>query len=70
MKRATTTQAKGFVCIQCVNTIKESDKEISFFDQVKFMKSFCYLGEKLNACNGSARTVRMRIGWIKFRKCR
>ena len=50
----------------------ESDEEISFFYQVDFMKSFCYLGERLNASGGSeaAVTARTRIGWKKFRKCR
>ena len=35
------------------------------------MKSFCYLGDRLNASGGSeaAITARTRIGWIKFRKC-
>ena len=35
------------------------------------MKSFCYLGDKLNASGGSeaAVTSRTRIGWIKFREC-
>ena len=35
------------------------------------MKSFRYLGYRLNASGGSeaAVTARMRIGWIKFREC-
>ena len=34
------------------------------------MKSFCYLGDRLNASVGSkaAVTARTRIGWIKFRE--
>ena len=50
----------------------ESGKETSFFDQVDFVKSFCCLGDRLNACGGSeaAVTARTRIGWIKFRACR
>ena len=31
IKRVTTTLAKGFVCWRCLKTIKELDKEISFF---------------------------------------
>ena len=45
-------------------------EEISFFDQVDFVKSFCYLGDRLN--NGrseAAVTARTRIGWIKFKEC-
>ena len=35
------------------------------------MKSFCRLGDRLNASGGSeaAVTARTRIGWIKFREC-
>ena len=52
MKRVTSTLAKGFVCQLCVDTkegIVEPSEEISFFDQVGFVKSFCYLGGSLNA---------------------
>ena len=66
-----TTMVKDFVCEQCVKTIKEPDKDESFFDQTEFVKGFCYLGNRLNASRGSeaAVTVRTRIGWIKFREC-
>ena len=72
MKRVT---AKGFICELCVYTkegIVEPGEEISLFDQVDFVKSFCYLGDRLNASGGieAAVTARMRIGWIKFRECR
>ena len=72
MKRVTSTPAKGFVCELCVyrkEGIVESGEEISFFKQVKFVKSFCDLGGRLNASDGSeaAVTARTRIGWIKFR---
>ena len=65
---------KGFVCELCVNTMKgivEPGKEISFFDQVDFVKCFCYLGDRWNASGGSeaAVTASMRIAWIKFREC-
>ena len=40
MKRVTLTLAKCFVCEQGVETIKEPDKVISFFDQVKFVKRY------------------------------
>ena len=29
------------------------DEELSFFDQVDHVKSFCYLGDRLNASGGS-----------------
>ena len=50
MKRVTSTLAEGFVCELCVYTkegIVEPGEEI-FFDQVDFVKSFCYLWDKLN----------------------
>ena len=73
-KRVTLTLVKGFVCKLCVNTkegIVEPEKEILFFDQVDFVKSFSYLGDRLNASGGSeaAVTARTKIGWIKFREC-
>ena len=52
MKRVTSTLAKGFVCELCVDTkeeIMEPGEELSFFDQVDFVKSFCYLRYRLNA---------------------
>ena len=71
IKRVTSTLAKGFVCKLCGDTkegIVEPGQEISFFDQVDFVKNFCYLGDRLNASGGSevALTARTRIGWIKF----
>ena len=73
-KRVTSTHANGFVCELCVDTkegIVKSGVEISFFDQVNFVKSYCFLGDRLNASGGSeaAVTARMRIEWIKFREC-
>ena len=55
----------------CVD-IKEPGEELSFFDQVDFVKSFCYLGDRLNANGGSeaAVTAKTKIGWIKFGECR
>ena len=31
----------------------EPGEELKFFDQVDFVKSFCYLGDTLNAIGGS-----------------
>ena len=73
MKRITSTLAKGFVCKLCVDTkegIVEPSEELSFYDQADFVKSFCYLGDRLNASGRSeaAVTARTRVGWIKFRE--
>ena len=66
IKRVTLTLAKGFVCELCVDTkagTVEPGEEFSFFDQVDFVNSFCYLGNRLNASGGSqaAVTARTRI---------
>ena len=49
----------------------EPGEEISFFDQVNFVKSFCYSEDRLNGSGGSeeAVTARTIIGLIKFREC-
>ena len=64
------TLAKGFVCelvLTQMEGIVESSKAISFFDQVDFDKSFCYLGDRLR---GEAEVIaRTIIKWIKFREC-
>ena len=67
MKRVTSTLAKGFLCKVCVDKKKgivEVGKEISFFNQVDFVKSFCYLGDRLSASGASEAAVaaRTRIG--------
>ena len=64
---------KNFVCELCVDTkneIVEPGQETSCFDQLDFVKSFCYLGDRWNASGGreAALTARTRIGWIKFRE--
>ena len=74
MKRVTSILAKGFVCKLCVYTKEgfvEPGKKSSFIDHVDLVKSFCYLGDRLNASGGSeaAVTARTRIGWIKSREC-
>ena len=67
MKRVISSLAKGFVCKLCADTMEE----ISFFNQVDFVKCFCYYEDKLNVSDGSeaAVTARTRIGWMKFREC-
>ena len=56
MKRVTSTLTKGFVCELCVDTMEgivDLGEEMSFFDHVDFVKSFCYLGDRLNASGES-----------------
>ena len=72
-KRMNSTLAKDFVCELCVDKMEgivEPGEEISFFDQAGLVKSFCYLGDRLNASGGSeAAVTRTKIGWIKFIEC-
>ena len=73
IKRVTSTLAKGFVGKLCVYTkggVLKPGVELSFFDQVNFVKRF-YLGDRLNASGRSeaAVTAGTRIEWIKFREC-
>ena len=65
-KSVISTLAKGFVCKVCADTMEGIVKpdEISFFDQDDFVKSFCYLRDRLNASGRSeaAVTARTKIG--------
>ena len=40
-------------------------------EEVEMVRSFRYLGDRVNASGGceAAVTARARIGWVKFRKC-
>ena len=40
-------------------------------DEVETLNGLCYLGDRLNASGGckAAVTVRVRIGWVRFREC-
>ena len=72
MKKVTLSLAK--VCELRVDTkegIVELVEKISFFDQIDFGKSFCYLGDRLNTSGESEAvvTARTSIVWIKFREC-
>ena len=74
MKKVISTLAKGFVCELCVDTIKgivQPGEETTLFDQVDFVKNFCYLRDWLNTSGRSeaAVTARTRIELIKLIKC-
>ena len=63
MKIVTSTLAKSIVCRECVKTIKgivEPDNKISFYDQVELVKSFCNLGDRVNAIGASEAAVTTR----------
>ena len=74
MMKVSSILTKGFVCEGCVETqtrIVESVEELSLCDQVEFVRSFCYLGHRLNPSCGSkaGATARKDIRWTKFREC-
>ena len=60
-----------FICSKCkimegmVKLIKK------LCDEVEKMNGFCCLGDRLNASGGceAAITARVRIDWVRFRKC-
>ena len=63
MNRVTSTLARGVVCELCVDTkegIVEPGEELSFFDKINFVKSFCYLGDRLNTSGGSEAAIKER----------
>ena len=71
LKRVTSTLAKASVFKQCVGTmeeIEELSKKTSYFDHIKFVKSFCFFRDRCNASSGSkaAVTARTRLGWKTF----
>ena len=41
------------------------------YDEVKTVNEFCCLGDRLSSNGGceAAVTARIKIGWIRFRKC-
>ena len=55
--------AKDCVCEQCdeaIRRIVKPDKKLSLYDQVEFVKNFCYLGDRLNASAGSEAALTAR----------
>ena len=60
------------MCSKCREIIKETVFSIEkLCDEVETASGFCYLGVRLNAgdCCEAAVTARVRVGWVRFRKC-
>lgn len=71
VKRVTIALSHQFVCACCkTEKKKEFDQSNQLCDDVETVKSFCYLGDKLNASGGceAAVTARARLGWKRFRE--
>ena len=72
MKKVTCSFARDFVCRRCTDVEDDTEEPVQVLcDEVKTVKGFCYLGDKLNASGGceTAATSRVRIGWMNFREC-
>ena len=64
MKRVFLILAKAFVFKKCVQTIKgiaKTNEILSFYDQMKFAKNYCFSRVRLNASIGSEAVVTARI---------
>jgi len=74
VKRVTTSLATSFVCGKCKNNIErivDRDEDEVLCNGVETVSGFCYLGDRINAGGGCemAVTMRVRVGWAKFREC-
>ena len=61
-----------FVCLKCKRIMEGTvDLIKKLCNEVERVNEFCYLGDRLNASGGCevAVTTRIRIGWVRFRKC-
>ena len=72
IKRATARLALHFVCSKCKGIMEGMMDSIEkLCDEVETVNGSCYLGDRLNASGGceAAVTARVRIDWVRFRKC-
>ena len=72
LKIVTLTLAADFICERCVIAIKgvpKSVAELTFYEQVELVYSFCYMWDRLNASGRRKVAASTRIGWIKFSEC-
>ena len=71
-KKVSCSFAQQFICKRCEDIADGKEEPVEVLcDEVKTVKGFCYLGDRLNASGGceTAVTSRLRIGWMKFREC-
>ena len=72
IKGVTARLAMHFVCSKCKGIMEGTmDLIEKLCNEVETVNGFCYLGDRLNASCGceAAVTARVRIGWVRFRKC-
>ena len=68
IKRVTARLAMLFICSKCRGMVDSIGK---LCNDVETVNGFCYLEDRLNANGGceAAVAARVRIGWVRFRKC-
>ena len=72
IKRITSRLAMSFVCSRCREIMEGTVDSIEkLCDEVEIVNEFCYLGDRLNSggCCEVEDTARVRIDWVKIRKC-
>lgn len=71
VKRVTNSLARMFECDNCKKNEEMPERIVKLNDEVETVNAFNYLGDRINACGGceAAVTLRMRLGWLKFREC-
>ena len=61
-----------FVCSECKGIMDGTvDLIEKLFDEVETVNKFCCLADRLNSSCGceAAVTARVRISWVRFKKC-
>ena len=71
IKKVTAWLATLFVGSRCRGIMGRMAASIELCDEVEAVNGFSYLADRLNASDGCevAVIVRVRIGWVRFRKC-
>ena len=72
IKRVTIGLVMHFVCLKCRGIMEGTVNSIEkLCDEVETVNGFCDLGDRIDASGGceAAVTVRIRIGWVRFREC-
>ena len=68
----TPTFSRNFTCIKCEGNIGEAvEQEEKLCDEVKTLREFTYIGDRVSVGVGceAAVVVRTRCGWVKLREC-
>ena len=72
IEKATARLPMLFVCSTCREIMEETVDSIKkLCDEVETVNGFCYLGDRLDSSGvrEAVVTARVRIDWMRFRKC-